>query len=116
MANVNERDLTLRQLQQEQVVWQEHNFPSRDNYYPLLGAMEELGELAHAHLKSLQKIRGSAVEHRAKASDAVADIVIFLADYCSANGIDFQDALNVTWEMVSKRDWKRDPVSGGKGE
>lgn len=108
-------DLTLRQLQYEQRAWQQHNFPNRMNYYPLLGAMEELGELAHAHLKREQGIRGDAEMHTAKALDAVADIVIFLADYCSANGIDFQEALNVTWEMVSKRDWQADPVSGGKG-
>ncbi len=105
-------DLTLRQLQEEQRPWVKHNFPGRHPYYPLLGLMEELGELSHAHLKSLQGIRTSE-DHDAAKIDAVADIVIFLADYCSGNGIDLQDALNLTWAKVKQRDWRADPEKAG---
>ena len=90
-------ELTFRQLQQQQIPWVKHNFPTRDAYYPLLGAVEELGELCHAHLKSLQGIRGTAAEHQEAKKDAVADAVIFLADYCTANDIDFQEAVEKTW-------------------
>jgi len=106
-------DLTLRQLQEEQRPWVEHNFPGREAYYPLLGAVEELGELAHAHLKQLQGIRGTDQEHEDAAKDAVGDVVVFLADYCSARGFDFQDILNETWAKVKQRDWRKDPVGGG---
>lgn len=101
-------DLTLRQLQEEQRPWVAHNFPGRHAHYPLLGAMEELGELAHAHLKAEQGIRQHENHDEAK-RDAVADVVIFLSDYCTANGIDFQDSLNETWAKVRRRDWQANP-------
>ena len=49
--------LTLEELQAVQREWVEHNFPNRTNYHPLLGAVEEIGELCHAHLKYEQGIR-----------------------------------------------------------
>lgn len=107
-------DLTLRQLQAEQKQWVEHNFPGREDYYPLLGAVEELGELAHAHLKQRQGIRGTAEQHAAKAKDAVADVIIFLADYCTARGFDLQEAVEETWAQVKKREWRNDPTNGGQ--
>lgn len=70
--------------------------------------MEELGELCHAHLKREQGIRTSE-DHRAKQIDAVADVIIYLCDYCALEGIDMETAVLSTWETVSKRDWKADP-------
>ena len=106
--------LTFKQLQEEQRPWVEHNFPGRLPYMPLLGLQEEVGELAHAHLKAEQGIRGTAAEHHAAKIDAIGDIVVFLADYCSANGIDFQDAVEKTWSQVKQRDWRKDPAKGGE--
>ena len=106
--------LTFRQLQDEQRPWVEHNFPGRSDYFPLLGAVEELGELAHAHLKGLQGIRGTAEEHAALAKDAVGDVIVFLADYCTARGFDLQEIMETTWAQVKKRDWRRDPLNGGE--
>lgn len=106
--------LTFKQLQDEQRPWVEHNFPGRQSFYPLLGAVEELGELAHAHLKNLQGIRGTEAEHRAAAADAVADTIIFLADYCTAMGFDLQEVVEQTWEKVRLRDWRSDPEHGGE--
>ncbi|HOD84842.1 MAG TPA: hypothetical protein PKG77_25785, partial [Phycisphaerae bacterium] len=104
--------LTLRRLQDELRAWVQHNFPAREPFYPLLGAMEELGELSHAHLKDLQAIRGTPEEHQAAKEDAVADIIIFLADYCTANGIDLQAAVEKTWAQVKLRDWQADKLGG----
>ena len=104
--------LTFRDLQEQQRPWVAHNFPGRDSYYPLLGAVEEIGELAHAHLKRVQGIRGTDEEHHAAAQDAVADVVIFLADYCSACGYDLQAVMETTWAQVQKRDWRADPQNG----
>ena len=101
----------LRKLQDEQRPWVKHNFGDRPSWMPLLGAMEELGELAHAHLKDAQGIR-QGEDHKAAAQDAIADIVIFLADYCSAQGYDFESIVKTTWESVRQRDWKADPVGG----
>ena len=106
---------SLRDVQIEQRPWVARNFgDDRPAYHPLLGAVEELGELAHAHLKHEQKIRGmSQYEFETKAADALGDIVIYLCDYASAMGFDLQDVVLQTWESVKKRDWVADPHLGG---
>ncbi len=106
-------ELTFRRLQTEQRAWVKHNFPGRESYYPLLGAVEELGELSHHHLKRIQGIRGTPEEHHEKAKDAIADVIIFLSDYCSANDYDFQEIIEKTWAEVKQRDWVKDPEKGG---
>ncbi len=78
--------LTIKQFQEEQKAWVAHNFPTRPNYQPLLGLIEETGELSHHVLKMQQKIRGTAEEHLAEIQDAVADLVVFHSDYCTAMG------------------------------
>lgn len=103
-------DLTLRQLQEEQRPWQKHNFPTRKPYFPLLGVVEEIGELAHAHLKAEQGIRGTKEELDAKAKDAVGDAIVFLTDYCSACGYDIQEIIEEVWAEVKQRDWKANPT------
>lgn len=104
--------MTLRELQEEQRPWVQHNFPGRDAHFPLLGAMEELGELSHAHLKGVQGIRHTPEEILDLKKDAIGDIVIFLSDYCSANEIDFQAAVEQTWADVKQRDWQKDKMTG----
>lgn len=102
-------DLTLRQLQEEQRPWVEHNFPGRKPYFPLLGVVEEIGELAHAHLKAEQGIRGTKEELALKARDAIGDVIVFLADYCTASGYDLQSIVEEVWAEVKQRDWKANP-------
>lgn len=104
--------MNLHDLQVQVKTWGQKNFPSAEPWEPLVGAMEELGELSHAHLKRHQGIRGTDLEHRIKAEDAVADIVIFLAHYCSLNGHDFGDCVERIWHSVKQRDWTKNPKSG----
>jgi len=113
MSEDNEKLFTLATLQAEQREWVRRNFGERPSWHPLLGAIEELGELSHAHLKNEQGIRGTPEEHLASKIDAVADVVIYLADYCSAEGIDMQRAVEQTWREVRQRDWKAHPITGG---
>ena len=75
-----------------------------------------LGHLNHAHLKSVQGIRGTPEEHAAKIKDAIGDIVLFLADYSTCKGWDLDEIVTETWNKVSKRDWKMDREAGGTGE
>ena len=71
--------------------------------------MEEVGELSHAHLKREQGIRGTEGEHTLAIEDAVADIVIFLADYCNSQGIDLESTVVRVWDTVVKpRDWVKE--------
>lgn len=105
--------LTFRRLQLEVGSWSRHNFGDQPAYRPLLGAVEEVGELAHSHLKMEQGIRGSAEEHIAKAKDAVGDILVYLADYCARREFDMQSIIDEVWGKVKQRDWKKDPTTGG---
>lgn len=106
--------MTLREIQAEQRAWVLRNFGERPAYHPLLGAVEELGELAHAHLKEEQGIRRNE-NHVENAKDAVADVVIYLMDYCSSRGFDMQEIVQSTWEKVRQRDWKANPDTAHVG-
>jgi NTP pyrophosphatase (non-canonical NTP hydrolase) len=114
MADNLDITMNLKQLQDELKPWVLHNFGQRPSYQPLLGALEELGELAHAHLKQEQQIRTNE-DHEANAKDAIADTIIYLADYCNTRGFDLGDILTQTWNKVKLRDWKRDPRFAGSG-
>ena len=110
--------MDLTQLQREHQEWLAKNFPKQEPHQPLLGLAEEVGELSHAHLKAEQLIRehtgGFAAEaYMTEAIDAVGDIVIYLASYCTAVGIDLDAAVESTWNRVSARDWTQDPITGG---
>lgn len=104
----------IRDYQVEVGTWALANFGDQDSYRPLLGMMEELGELTHAHLKTLQGVRISE-DHREKKKDALGDILIYMLHYCELEAIDLQRVLHEVWEEVRKRNWKKDPVKGGVG-
>ena len=91
-------------------VWLRHNFPNATPDHQLKGVMEELGELCHADLKADQGIRGYTKEKaEAEIKDAVGDIVIFLCNYCTTKRIDFSECVNMAFDEVMKRDWKKNP-------
>ena len=70
---------TLSEIQAELKVWTEYNFGKQESIIPIMGMIEELGELTHAHLKELQGIRKS--DFLADKKDAIADITIYLLNY-----------------------------------
>jgi NTP pyrophosphatase (non-canonical NTP hydrolase) len=103
---------TIAEMQAEHSRWLSHNFPHQRNHEPLLGLMEEVGELAHAHLKSAQGIR--EIDAELDKVDAIGDIFIYLMSYCNSNGVDLEKAIAVTWDRVRTRDWQADPKKGGE--
>lgn len=71
---------------------------------PLLGIMGELGELVQEQLKALQgRSKLSEGGLWAAKADAVADLMIFLLDYCEREGINLQSVLQNTWDKVGQR-------------
>lgn len=104
-------DIPMKTLQAEVSDWVNKNFPNQAKHHPLLGAVEELGELCHSHLKNEQNIRISE-NHRENIEDAIADIVVFLAAYCAGTGFCLQSAINKTWPKVKNRDWIKNKVNG----
>lgn len=105
--------LTLEQFQREQAEWLARQpFAAGPSWHPLLGVVEEVGELSHAYLKRAQGIRGDDQTHEAKAKDAVGDVLIYLADFCSRMDFDLQQILDETWGAVKQRDWFLNPETG----
>lgn len=83
---------------------------------PLLGMLEELGELAHTVLKSRQQIREAGTNGdafvRLAMEDAVGDLFVFAANFCAQNGIRLERAVIDTWAKVRERDWRQFPKNG----
>ena len=100
----------IREIQEELSIWQKHNFPDRPSHQPLLGMMEELGELTHAHLKEEQGIRKQ--DYEAKIKDAIGDIFVYMLDYANARGYDVENIISSVWKEVKKRDWIAYPMNG----
>ena len=106
--------MDLRKLQAEQDVWSNRNFKNKKPYQPILGAAEEVGELAHAYLKMEQGIRGTREEHVAAMRDAVGDTCVFLMDLCNQMGWQMDEIIQETWDHVKKRNWTEDPLQDTK--
>ena len=94
---------TLDQIQTEQNEWSNRVFGPQSPLLPLLGVVEELGELAHAVLKREQGIRRDE-DHLANEKDAIGDVCIYLLDYCNRRGFNLLELINTAWEEVRERD------------
>jgi NTP pyrophosphatase (non-canonical NTP hydrolase) len=105
-------DLSVLQLERNR--WVRANFPDDSMEDSILGATEEVGELAHHYLKYKQGIRGDATEHIAGMLDSVADCVIFLAGVATHLGVDYGLLVDETWNKVKQRDWAGHPTDGGE--
>jgi hypothetical protein len=44
--------------------------------------------------------------------NTACDIVVYLSDFCSRNGIDLRDAVTGTGDKISSRDWKMNTPTG----
>lgn len=105
--------LNLTEFQEQHGQWLSRNFPDQQPHDALLGLAEEVGELAHAHLKHQQGIRGmDEEEYVSQATDAIGDIVIYLASYCNTNGFNLEACVREAWDQVSGRDWQERPETG----
>jgi hypothetical protein len=72
--------MNLREIQREQAVWSLHNFGPRPSWQPFVGMVEEVGELELSRWQRVEEFH-----------DAVGDITIFMADFCTLEGFDLQD-------------------------
>lgn len=106
------QDLTFKKFQKECKQWGRKNFGKQDPILMFLGVAEEVGELAHALLKSKQGIRVNQ-DHETAKKDAVGDTIVYLAQFCNESGLDLQEIVETTWAGVKKRNWKRNKIDGG---
>lgn len=94
--------------------WLEHNFgPDRDVHEQALVLAEEVGELCRALVKRSQGIRGTAADWTAEVRKEAADAVLALHAIAGTEGFDLYAAVAERWAVVSKRDFKADPIAHG---
>lgn len=112
--------LTLSQLQKEHANWQLVNFGPQTTWAMLLGIVEEFGEysetitefeIVSAELMNLDHPAGKRFNWEAWA-DAIGDIMIYTAAFCSTLGWDLQ----ALWDSKpnAKRDFAQFNVALGK--
>ena len=87
---------TLSEIQAELKVWTIYNFGKQESIIPIMGMIEELGELTHAHLKELQGIRKS--DFLADKKDAIADIIIYLLNYFNCSNEEILEIEDVIYD------------------
>lgn len=106
----------LNELQVQLAAWQGRNFGAQQHYEMALGLAEEVGELCHAVLKHLQKIRGmeDPETFRTAAGDAAGDIFIYLCQFLTILRIDAGTLFLETARRVMKRDFTKDKTNGGE--
>lgn len=107
-------NLDLAAFQYDVGQWAERNFGEVQPIQPLLGMVEELGELCHAILKHQQGIRGFEDEAtvRVAIEDAVGDLMVYAANFMNRHGLSLERAIVETWTTVRQRDWTKNPVTG----
>lgn len=112
-------NVDLEVYQEEIIEWSHKNFGEVPNsQIPLrissfLGMVEEIGEIAHSILKLTQGIRGTREEHIEKIKDGIADLMVFLLDFCGRNEMNADTLLRDVWNKVRQRDWNKDKLTGG---
>lgn len=105
--------MRAEEFQMEVAAWAIRNFDPKPSAYVLLGVIEELGEICRAVLKREQHIRPEDTTQD-KIADEVGDVLIYLANFCSLEGINMGVAANKKWAKVRQRDWRADPERGGQ--
>jgi NTP pyrophosphatase (non-canonical NTP hydrolase) len=94
----------LKKLQKEREVWALEQWGEQSLDTLLAGITEEVGELAGAYVRRHNNKWSSDVS-RARMLDAVGDIVIYLAGYCSRLSRD--DGVDVDFERVVSQTWRK---------
>jgi hypothetical protein len=83
---------SFKQLQEEQKPWTKHNFGDRPSWMPLMGVIEEIGEMMEALI----------AEDEEAFQDGIADCIVFMSDFCIAMEFDFEEITN---QHVEREFW-----------
>lgn len=106
--------IDLSGLQTDLHEWQREHFPDTGADESLMGAVEELGELAHATLKGKQGLEGERFATGPEAEkDAIGDCVVFLMQYASSRGYDIEECIEGAAEEALAREYE--PERGCEG-
>lgn len=104
----------FQKLQDDFVVWHNHNFPDANELEVVAGLAEEAGEVCRGAVKMSQGIRGSREEWLHEIEKECADVFIKLMDVSRYYEFDLLTAIQSRWSSVRQRNWIDDPQSGGQ--
>ncbi|EGQ44328.1 MAG: MazG nucleotide pyrophosphohydrolase [Candidatus Nanosalina sp. J07AB43] len=85
--------------------WSLEQFGDQDPENPLIGAQEELGEVSRIVLKEKQSIRQDEEFAEEDLEVEVADVVIYLLDFCARNDVSLSEGLHEARTKVLDRDF-----------
>lgn len=94
----------VQETQQAIYEWSLEQFGDQDPKNPLLGAQEELGEVSRIVLKNDQAIRQDEMAQEDLEME-VADVVIYLMDFCARNDVDLATGIDRARNKVLDRDF-----------
>ena len=95
--------------------WQARELPCEDKARQVLrlalGVSEEAGEVARCVLKADQQIRGGAEAWRARLGGEIGDVVVYLLQLASVEGLDFEECVEGAVSKVLARRFATSPPS-----
>lgn len=98
--------MNYRELQEQQRAWLNTNFPNQPRELPLLGVIEEVGEIARCVLKKAQEeMHGPEPRYKdrdwdAELADAIGDTLIYISSACCTMGHELEAVINDTREAL----------------
>jgi len=104
MSDTDEYFADVKQAQAEIGAWSREQFGDQDSVNPLIGAQEELGEVAQITLKRRQGIREDEFTNEDLEIE-VADVIIYLMDFCERNDVSMSNGLEQAQRKVLGRDF-----------
>lgn len=99
----------MERWQKPLAAWQERELPCEDKdkqtLRVMVGAAEELGEVARCVLKRSQEIRATEHVWTSRAEEEIGDVCVFLMQLCALLGLDFEACIERAAQKVLGRDW-----------
>jgi len=107
----------LNAYQTDIELWGTRNFGGSNGLgalAPMMGIVEEVGELYHTRLKTLQGIRGAAdgSDVDLEEMDALGDLLVYMLHYCATRNLSLASCFLMAWDEVKDRDWIKYPKTG----
>lgn len=115
MSNTDAYFADVAQTQAEIGAWSREQFGDQDSVNPLIGAQEELGEVAQITLKRRQGIREDEFTNQDLEIE-VADVIIYLMDFCERNNVSMAHGLEEAQRKVLGRDFDSSITDTGNNQ
>jgi NTP pyrophosphatase (non-canonical NTP hydrolase) len=94
--------------------WHTKNYRRETNDQSVMSICEEAGEVCRAQLKQSGNLRGTWDYWQAEKAKELGDVMIAVINVCARNGFSWNDVLLQRWDIISHRDYVKNPFDGGR--